>query len=86
MFTGSPWNLLLSLELNGLSQSHWPLFLPWLLRRKILDLVPLFLLLMSSHITWLDGYLQSITSQRAGKFSIIFCGKLLTFSTVWAGT
>lgn len=58
MFTRSLWNLLSSLELNGLSQSHWPLFLPWLLRLRILDLVPLFQLHMSSHIILLGGYLQ----------------------------
>lgn len=69
MFTRSPWNLLLSPELNGLLQSHWPLFLPWLLRLRILDLVPLFQLHMSSHIILLGGYLQWITSQRAGRFS-----------------
>lgn len=68
MSTRSPWNLLSSPELNGLSQSHWRLFLPWLLQLRILDLVPQFLLHMSSHIILLGGYPQSITSQRAGKF------------------
>jgi hypothetical protein len=61
MFTRSPWNLLLSLALNGLLQSHWPLYLPWLLRLRTLDLVPLFLLPMSSHIILLGGYQQLIT-------------------------